>query len=130
MPSPHPRAAPRKPILNRVKPLTKSILIPFGLTAAASTTNAAIHKKMFGSEFIKLIISNEELEDIMKIIKSLEGCGLLIKGVSETIKYGVKEQNGRSLGILLGTLGASLLGNLLSSKSTIRGGQLERVKEQ
>ena len=130
MPSPHPRAAPRKPILNRVKPLTKSILIPFGLTAAASATNAAIHKKMFGSEFTKLIISNEEMEDIMKIIKSLEDCGLLIKSVSETIKYGAKEQNGRSLGILLGTLGASLLGNLLSSKSTIRDGQLERVKEQ
>ena len=85
---------------------------------------------MLGSEFKKLITSNEEMEDIMKIIKSLEDCGLLIKGVSETIKYGAKEQNGRSLGILLGTLGASLLGNLLSSKSTIRGGQLERVKEQ
>ena len=113
MPSSHPRAAPKKLILNRVKPLTKSILIPLGLTAAASATNAAIHKKMFGSEFTKLIISNEEMEDIMKIVKSLEDCGLLIKGVCETIKYGAKEQNGRSLAIL----------SIRAGEGTIRAGE-------
>ena len=113
MPSSHPRAAPKKLILNRVKPLTKSILIPLGLTAAASATNTAIHKKIFGSEFTKLIISNEEMEDIMKIVKSLEDCGLLIKGVSETIKYGAKEQNGRSLGIL----------SIRAGEGTIRAGE-------
>ena len=59
--------------------------IPLGLTAAASATDAAIHKKMFGSGNTILIISNEEINDIMKIIKSLEESGLLIKGVSETI---------------------------------------------
>ena len=73
-------------IRNVFKPLAKSVLIPLGLTAAASATDAAIHKKMFGSGTTTLIISNEEMNDIMKIIKSLEECGLLIKGVRETIK--------------------------------------------
>ena len=67
-----------------------------------------------------LIISNEEMDDIMKIVKSLEESGLLIKGVSETIKNEAKEQKRGFLGMLLGTLGASLLGNVIS---TIRAGQ-------
>ena len=69
---------------NVLKPLAKSILIPLGLTAAASATDAAIHKKMFGSGNTTLIILNKEMNDIMKIIKSLEEFGLFIKGVSET----------------------------------------------
>ena len=64
---------------NVVKPLAKTVLIPLGLMAAASTTDAAIHKKMFGSGFPTPIISNEEMNDIMKIVKSLEESGLLIK---------------------------------------------------
>ena len=76
---------------NVLKPLNKSVLIPLGLTTAASATDAAIHKKMFGSVNTTLIISNEEMNDIMKIIKSLEESGLLIKGVSETIKNEVKK---------------------------------------
>ena len=72
------------------KPLAKSVLIPLGLTAAASATDAAIHKKMFRSGFTTLIISNEEMNEIMKVINSLEESGLLIKGVSETIKNKVK----------------------------------------
>ena len=67
-----------------------------------------------------LIISNEEMNDITKIVKSLEESGLLIKGVSETIKSEPKEQKGGFLGMLLGTLGASLLGSLLAGKGTIR----------
>ena len=67
-----------------------------------------------------LIIFNEEMNDIIKMVKSLEESGLLRKGVSETIKNEAKEQKGRFLGILLGTLGASLLGNLLTGKGTIR----------
>ena len=59
-----------------------------------------------------LIISNEEMNDLMKIIKSLEEFGLLIKGVSETIKNEAKEQKAGLLSMLLGTLDASLLGNL------------------
>ena len=76
---------------NVLKQLAKIVLIPLRLAAAAaSATNAAIHKKMFESGFTSLIISNEEREDIMKIVKCLEDSGLLIKGVSETIKNEVK----------------------------------------
>ena len=64
------------------------------LTAAASAADAAIHKKMFGSGFTTLIISNEEMNDIMKIVKSYEESRLLIKGVFETIKNELKEQKG------------------------------------
>ena len=60
-------------------------------------------KKMLWSGFITLIISNEEMNDIMKIVKSLEDSGLLIKGVSETIKNDAKEQKGGFLSMLLGT---------------------------
>ena len=95
---------------NILKPLANNVLIPSGLTVAAAETDAAIHKKMFGSGDTALIISNEEINDIMKIIKPLEESGLLIKGVSETIKNEAKEQKGRFLGILLGNLGANLLG--------------------
>ena len=65
---------------------TKTVLIPLGLTAAESATDAAIYKKMFGSGKTTLIISNEKMNDIMKIVKSLEESGLLMKDVSETIK--------------------------------------------
>ena len=108
---------------NVLKPLTKSVLIPLGLTAVASATDAAIHKKMFGSGMATLITSNEEMNDIMKIVKSLEASGLLIKGVSKTIKNEAKEQKGRFLSMLLGTLGASLLGHLLTGKGTIRASE-------
>ena len=67
-----------------------------------------------------LIILNEEMNDIMKIVKSLEESGLLIKGVSETIKNEAKEQKEGFVEMLLGTLGASLLGNLLTGKAKIR----------
>ena len=71
-----------------------------------------------------LIIMNEEMNDIKKIVKSLEESVLLIKGVSQTIKNEVKEQKGGYTGMFLGTLGASLLGNLLTGKSTIRTGEV------
>ena len=70
-----------------------------------------------------LTISNEEMNDIMKIVKSLEESSLLIKGVTKTIKNEAKEQTGRFFGMLLGTLGASLLGNLLRGKGTIRASE-------
>ena len=78
---------------------------------------------MFGSDTTTLIISNEEMNDIMKITKSLEESWLLIKGVSETIQNEAKEQKGRFLRILLGTLGASLLENLLTGRGTVRAGE-------
>ena len=108
---------------NLLKPLAKSVLITLGLTAAASATDAAIRKKMFGSGVTTFISLNEEMNYIMKIVKSLEESGLLIKGISETIKNESKKQRGGFLGMLLDTLGASLLGNLLTRKSTIRAGE-------
>ena len=70
-----------------------------------------------------LVILNEEMEDIMKAIKPLEESGLLIKGASETIENEAKEQKGGFIGILLGTLGAGILGNLLASTEVIRVGE-------
>ena len=92
-------------IENVLKPSAESVLIPLELTASASATDAAIHKKMFGSGTTTSIISNEEMNDIMKIIKSLEESGVLIKGISETIKNEAKEQKGGFLSMSLGTLG-------------------------
>ena len=101
---------------NVLKLLTKCILIPLWLTAAASAADAGIHKKMFESGFTTLMNSNEETNNIMKIVQSLEDSGLLIKGLSQTIKNKAKQQKGGFLSILLGTLGASLLGTLLTYK--------------
>ena len=106
---------------NVLKPLAKSVLIPLGLTAAASATDATIHKKMFESGVTTL--SNEKMNDFMEIVKPLEESGLLIKGVSKTIKNEVKEKKEKFLRILLGTLGVSLSGNLLTGKDTIRAGE-------
>ena len=112
-------------VVNVFEPLARSVLAPLGLTAAAAAADAAIHKKMFGSGNTILIISNEEMNDIVKIIKSLGESGLLIKGISETIKKEAKEKKGGFLGMLLGTLSASLLGNLLTRKGKIRAGEGE-----
>ena len=108
---------------NVLKPLAKSVLIPLGLTVVAAATDAAIHKKNVWIRYKTLIISNEEMNDIMKIVKLLKEYSLLIKGVRETIKNKAKEQKGGFLSMLLGTLGATLLGNLLIGKETIRAGE-------
>ena len=67
-------------------PLARTVLLPFGLSAAMSATDAVIQKKIYESGTTSLIISNEEMEDIMKIVKSPEESGLIIKGIRETIK--------------------------------------------
>ena len=73
-------------IKNVIKPLAKSVLIPLGLTAAASAADAGIRKKILGSgSTTTLIISNDEIHDIIKIVKSLENSSLLLKGVTETV---------------------------------------------
>ena len=109
---------------NVIDPLAKSVLIPLGLTAAASAADAGIHKKILGSgNMTTLIISNDEMGDIIKIVKSLEDSSLLLKGVTETVQIEVKEQNGGFLSMLLGTLGASLLGDMLAGKGLNRAGE-------
>ena len=71
---------------NLLQPLAKSVLIPLGLIAAASSADPGMHKKVLGSGSTTLIISNEEMEDIMKIVKPAGDSGLLIEGVRERIQ--------------------------------------------
>ena len=106
------------PLLKSGLPLLKSVIKPLGmsgLTAAASATDAAINKKVLGSgNHATLITSNDDVQDLLKIVKSLEDKGILLDGITETVKNKVKEQRGCFLSMLLGTLGASLPGDLLT----------------
>ena len=104
-------------------PPAKKVLAPLGLTAAMSAINVGIRKKIHGSGTTSLIISNEEMNDIMKIVQALEDSNILLKGVTKTIKNETKEQKGGFLSTLLGNVGASLLGNLLSGKGTATVGE-------
>ena len=98
-------------------------LATLGLTAAMFAIDGSIQKKMHGSG-VKLIIEQEDMNDIMKIIEVLENSGILLKGVSKTIENETKEQRGGFLSMFLGTLGASLLGNLLTGgKGIMRAGE-------
>ena len=103
-------------------PLAKNVLAPLGLTAAMSAIDGIIQKKIHGSG-VKLIIEQEDMNDIIKIIEALENFGILFKGVTKTIENETKDQRGGFLSMLLGTLGASLLGNLLiGGKGIVRAG--------
>ena len=109
-------------ISNVIKPLAKSVLIPLGLTAAASAVDAGIHKNILGSRnMTTLIISNNKIENVIKRVKSLEDSGLLAE--VETAQNEVKEQKGGFLSMLLGTFGASLLGNILAGRGIYRAGK-------
>ena len=93
---------------NVLKSLATSVLIPLGLTAVALATDSAIQKEMYSSGTTTLINSIGEMEDVIKIVKSLEESELLINGANETIKNKAKQQKGGFLSMLLDTLGASL----------------------
>ena len=110
-------------IKNVITSLAKSVLIPLGLTAAASAADAGIHKKILGSGNTTLIISNKDMDDLIKIVKFLEDSGLLLKGVTESVQNEVKKQKGEFPSMSLGTLGASLLGNLLTGKGPFHAGK-------
>ena len=101
------------PLMKVALPLAKNVLVPLGLTAAMSAVDGSIQKKIHGSG-VKLITEHEDMNDIMKIIEALENSGILLKEVTKTIENETKEQRGGFLGMLLGTLGVSLLGNLLT----------------
>ena len=107
---------------NVIEPLAKSVLIPLELTAAALAADAGIHKKISGSGNTTLIMSNDEMEDI-RIVVSLNDPGLLLKGVGETIQNAAKEQKGEILSMLLDTLSASLLDNILAGEGMNRAGE-------
>ena len=114
-------------------PLAKNVLAPLGLTAAMSAIDGGIQKRYadikIRGDGVKLIIEQEDMNDI-KIIEALENSGILLKGVTKTIENESKEQRGRFLSMLLRTLGASLLGNLLSGKGLARAGEgIVRVGE-
>ena len=98
-------------------PLSKSVIKALGLlglTAASSAIDVGLQKKIYGSGTTTLVISNEEMNGIRKIVQALEDSNILLKGVTKTVKYEIKEQKGGFLSMLLGTLGASLLGDPLT----------------
>ena len=97
-------------------PPAKNVLLPLGITATASVADAIILKKFHRSGTATLVIGNKELEHIIKIIKSLEDLGVLIKGVTKTIANGF-------VGVVLGTLVASLIGNILAGKGVVLAGE-------
>ena len=109
-------------VMKVAMPLAENVLAPLGCFILR-----LLKKKMLGSGATTLIISNDEMDDILKIVKSLENSRVLLKGVSETIQHEAKEQRGGFLGMLLGTLGASLFGDVLSKglsrKGVIRAGE-------
>ena len=110
------------PLMKVAVPLAKNVLAPLGITTAASAIDAGIQEKIHGSGTTTLIISNEETNDIMKIVQALEDFNVLLKGVTKTVENEIKEQKGGFLSMLLGFLGDSLLVNLLAGKGIIRAG--------
>ena len=110
------------PLMKVAIPLAKNVLAPLGLSAAMSAIDGSIQKKIHGSG-VRLIIEQEDMNDIIKITEALENSGILLKGVTKKIENETKEQRGGFLSMFLGTLGASLLGNLLTGgKGKMRAG--------
>ena len=108
------------PLMKVAVPLAKNILAPLGMTTVASAIDEGIQKKIHGSETTTLIILNEEKNDILKIVQALEDSNILLTGITKTIKNETKEQKGGFLGMLLGTLGGSLVENMLTGKGIAR----------
>ena len=106
-------------------PLLKSVIKPLsmlGLTDVASAIDAAKSKKNLGSGgHTTLIISNDDIQDLLKIVKSLENRGILLDGITETVKNEFKEQKSGFLSMLLGAFGDSSLGDLLTKSLSGRG---------
>ena len=109
------------PLMKVAIPLAKNVLAPLVITAAASAIDAGIQKK-HGSGNTTLKISNEDMNDIIKTIQALEDSNILLEGVTRTTKNETKEQKRGFLSMLLGTLGTSLLGSLLTGKRIVRAG--------
>ena len=114
------------PLMEVAIPLAKNVLAPLGITAI----DAGIQKKIHGSESMTLIISNEEMSDIMKIVQALEDSNILLKGITKRIKNETKEQKGGFLITLLGTLDANLLGNVLVGQGIVRSGSGNKKGKQ
>ena len=110
------------PLMKVAIHLAKNALAPLGIKAAVSAIDAGIQKKIHGSGTTTLTTSKKKMNDIRKIVQALEESTMLLKGVTKTIKNERKEQKGGFLSMLLGTLGASLLGNILVRKGIVRAG--------
>ena len=114
-----------------LKSLAKNFLLSFGLSSRISAVDSAIQKEIYGSNrpsdsalrTTALIISNEEMEYITKIVKSLEESGLLIQEINKITKNKTKEQKGEFLSVLLGILAASILGNVLAGQGIVKAGE-------
>ena len=91
------------PLIKAAIPLVKNVLAPLEITVAASAIDAGL-QKIHGSGTTTLIISNGEMNAIMKIVQALADFNILLKGVTKTIKKDTKEQKGGFLSMLLGTL--------------------------
>ena len=128
------------PLMKFALPLAKNVLAPLGLSTGVSLIDGGIKKSMLGSgvnsdnkmnnnhNHIQFIISTGDVNDIIKIIELLEEHNFLINGISETVKNEVNEQKGGFLSLLLRTLGASILGNLLSGKGIYRTGYGNKIQ--
>ena len=114
---------------NLIMPLAKSVIISLGLTAAASAAGAGIYQKILGSgrssapKTLTLIISNDKMRDLIETVKSLKDSDLWLKEVSKAIQNEAKKQKVGFCSMLIGTLGASLLGNILAGKGINRAGE-------
>ena len=103
-------------------PLAKQFLVPLAIMISASAIDGAIQTKLREESIAKagkivyLVISNEDMDDSVNVIRSLENSGVLIDGASETIKHEIKKEEGGFLDMLLGTLGTSVLGYMLTGK--------------
>ena len=105
------------------------VCVPLATMSSASTIDSAIQRKMRARGVARaekrnhLIISNEDMNNIFKVIKTLENLGLLIGGTSKIVKHEIKKQEDGFLGMLLGTLDASIVENILTGKGKTRAGK-------
>ena len=108
------------PLMKVAVPLARNILAPLEITAAVSAVHAEIQKKVHGSGTTTSIISNEEINNVMKFVQVLEDSNILLKRITKAIENKTKERNAGFLGMLLGASGASLLVNMLTEKGILR----------
>ena len=111
-------------------PLAKHVLAPLGITAAATAIDIGIQKETHVSATTTLIILNKEMNDMIKIVQTVENSNILLKAVTKTIKNETKEQREGFLSMLLGTLAASLLGNILAGKGIVRAGSGNKKEKE
>ena len=109
-------------VITYLAPLEKFFLAPLAPLGNVAAIDAGIQKKIPDSGTTTLIISNKEMNDIIKIVQALEDSDILLKGFTETIKKNEQARRGGFLGTLVGTVGSILLENLLSGKGIVRAG--------